>query len=354
MKTMKTYLILALVALGSSACGSDDESPGQASAGQANAVGLTKYEMIVHDPVMIEENGVYYLFTTGPGVTVWSSRDLLHWDRQDPVFDPAPPWAKREVEGFNGHIWAPDISYHDGQFYLYYSISSFGKNDSCIGLATNATLDPESADFQWVDRGIVVQSLPGAHNWNAIDPNLVEDENGVPYLSFGSFWSGLQIGRLNESRDAFADGLESLVTIASRNPGPTGPVPEEGYPVEAGNGAIEAPSIARRGDFYYLFASTGYCCRGKDSTYRMVYGRSESVLGPYLDKDGVDMAQGGGTLLLGGDERWHGVGHNAVVQFDGVDYVVFHGYDGDTERGLPKLHVEVLHWDEDGWPYVER
>ncbi|EDY84685.1 hypothetical protein VDG1235_4318 [Verrucomicrobiia bacterium DG1235] len=84
----------------------------------------------------------------------------------------------------------------------------------------------------------------------------------------------------------------------------------------------------------------------------MIYGRSEDILGPYLDKKGVSLLEGGGTLLKGGDERWHGIGHNSVCEIDGVEYAVFHGYDGETERGLPKLHIEKLGWTEDEWPFL--
>src|SRR5690349_17431613 len=95
----------------------------------------------VHDPVMIKENGTYYLFCTGFGISVWSSRDLQNWRKEKAVFDKAPEWAVKAVPGFRGHIWAPDISYHNGMYYLYYAVSAFGKNTSCIGLAVNKTLD---------------------------------------------------------------------------------------------------------------------------------------------------------------------------------------------------------------------
>ena len=348
MKRIALTILAACAVVGLKA----EEDAAAAAAAQTTAIGLTKYDMIVHDPVMIREDGVYYLFTTGPGVTVWSSEDMIRWKREEPVFAEAPDWAKREVPGFNGHIWAPDISEHEGKFYLYYSISSFGKNNSCIGLAINETLDPSSEDFEWVDQGIVVQSHPGLNNWNAIDANLVEDDEGRPYLAFGSFWSGLKIGQLTEDRTRFMTPLDELITIASRSPESVEQGREDGFPLEAGKGDIEGPFIVKRGDYYYLFASTGYCCRGRESTYRMVYGRSEKVTGPYLDKAGLDMTHGGGTLLLEGNDAWNGVGHNGVSRFDGVDYLVFHGYDASTKRGLPKLHVETLAWDEDGWPYV--
>jgi arabinan endo-1,5-alpha-L-arabinosidase len=140
----------------------------------------------IHDPVLTRQNGTYYLFGTGNGVTVWSSKDRKNWTAEKPVFAAPPAWAVRDVPGFKGHVWAPDISFADGQYSLFYSISTFGKNRSAIGLATNKTLDPKSPDFKWTDRGAVIESVPGRDMWNAIDPNLVRDERGTPWLTFGS------------------------------------------------------------------------------------------------------------------------------------------------------------------------
>jgi arabinan endo-1,5-alpha-L-arabinosidase len=131
--------------------------------------------ILIHDPVLTRQNGTYYLFGTGNGITVWSSKDRQTWTAEKPVFAALPAWAVRDVPGFKTHIWAPDISFSNGQYSLFYSISTFGKNRSAIGLATNKTLDPKSPDFEWVDHGPVVTSVPGRDMWNAIDPNLIRD-----------------------------------------------------------------------------------------------------------------------------------------------------------------------------------
>ncbi len=306
----------------------------------------------VHDPVMISENGVYYLFATGRGISVFSSSDMKTWKHEKPVFGEAPAWAVEAIPSFRGHIWAPDISFHNNQFYLYYSVSAFGKNTSCIGLATNKTLDPNSPDFKWIDHGKVIQSFPGVTNWNAIDPNLIFDEKGTPWFSYGSFWDGLQLVQLNSDLKTLPEGKEP-VTFASRKPDPKmeNPPSIDNNPVDAGGNAIEAPFIFRKGNFYYLFASIDYCCKGVNSTYKMIIGRSENVQGPYLDKEGRSLRTGGGTILMQGDEKWHGVGHNAVANFDGTDYLIFHAYDA-SDNGRSKLRIFELDWDEKGWPYA--
>jgi arabinan endo-1,5-alpha-L-arabinosidase len=305
----------------------------------------------VHDPVMARENGVYYIFATGRGISVFSSTDMKSWKRESPVFGTPPEWAVEAVPAFKGHIWAPDISYYKGEYYLYYSVSAFGKNTSCMGVASNKTLNPESPDFKWVDHGKVIQSYPNVTNWNAIDPNLIFDDEGTPWFSFGSFWDGLQLVQLNPDLKTISKGKEP-VTFASQklDPNAENPPSIDNNPVDAGANAIEAPFIFRKGDFFYLFASIDYCCKGVNSTYKMIIGRSKDVQGPYLDKDSRSMRNGGGSLLMQGDEHWHGVGHNAVVSFDGVDYLVFHAYDA-ADNGRPKLRIFELNWDENGWPF---
>jgi arabinan endo-1,5-alpha-L-arabinosidase len=275
---------------------------------------------------------------------------MKSWKREKPVFTEAPQWAVDDVPTFRGHIWAPDISYHNGQYYLYYSVSAFGKNSSCIGLVTNKTLHPEDPAYEWVDHGAVICSTPGKDNWNAIDPNLIFDEEGQPFLFYGSFWDGLQVVRLSDDLTTPYPGEQPL-TIASRKltRSPDNPPAIDNNPVDAGGNAIEAPFVVRRGDYYYLFASIDYCCKGVESSYKMIYGRSDKIEGPYYDKEGEELLFGGGTILMQGDERWHGVGHNAVANSCGNDYLLFHGYDARDE-GRSKLRIMRLSWTEEQWP----
>jgi arabinan endo-1,5-alpha-L-arabinosidase len=305
----------------------------------------------VHDPVIIKQDSVYYIFCTGRGISVWSSINMQEWKREKPVFDTLP-WAVQAVNGFKNHIWAPDISYYNGQYYLYYSISAFGKNTSCIGVATNKTLDPSSPKFKWTDHGKVIQSYPEKTNWNAIDPNIIADKKGNARMVFGSFWDGLKITALTKDRLKIKGDTINLTTVASRKKQSSSdnPAAVDDNPKDAGGNAIEAPFIFYKNGYYYLFASIDYCCKGIKSTYKMIVGRSKKITGPFIDKDGVDMAKAGGTILLQGDSNWYGVGHNAVASFDGVDYLVFHAYDA-KDNGRSKLRIEKLGW-ENGWPLL--
>lgn len=167
-------------------------------------------------------------------------------------------------------------------------------------------------------------------------------------MSFGSFWGGLKLVKLKEDLITLAEPIEDLQTIASKKEIP----PLQGdIPISAGDNPIEAPFIFKKNGYYYLFASIDYCCKGVNSTYKMIVGRSKSVVGPYLDKNNISMEKGGGTLLLEGDKDWHGVGHNSVYTFDRTDYLVFHGYEA-ADNGRSKLRIEKLTWDEEGWPVI--
>ncbi|MDE7407375.1 MAG: family 43 glycosylhydrolase [Muribaculaceae bacterium] len=289
----------------------------------------------VHDPVMARgEDGRYYIFSTGVGLDVMSSTNMHEWRHESRVFDVIPQWAIDTVSGYRGHTWAPDISYHNGLWHLYYSCSTFGRNGSAIGLAVNKTLDPASPDFGWTDRGMVIASHRHVDNWNAIDPNLALSADSVPWLAFGSFWDGIQLVRL--SADDYRTPIGAPVTIARRcQPG-------------EGTNAIEAPFIFHHGDYYYLFVSFDYCCKGDKSTYKTVYGRSRHIDGPYVDQAGQPMLTGGGTLLFGPDDYYFGIGHCAVYNVDGHIMFISHAYDRATD-GQPVLFVRTLAFNDTGW-----
>lgn len=306
----------------------------------------------VHDPVMIRAEGRFYLFCTGRGISVWSSPDMKNWTKEDDVFAESPAWAAKAIPGFKNHIWAPDISFYKGKYYLYYSVSAFGKNTSAIGVATNTTLDSHNSNYKWIDHGKVIESYPGLTNWNAIDPNLITDNKGNPFLAFGSFWGGLKLARLTRDRLKVEGDTLNLPTIASRARGTEGkrnPPAVDNNPPDAGGNAIEGPFIFKKDGYFFLFASIDYCCKGPKSDYKMIVGRAKQVNGPYLDQNGVDMRNGGGTLLLQGDKNWYGLGHNAVSSFEGVDYLIYHAYDA-ADNGKPKLQIKQLKWTKTGWP----
>ena len=299
----------------------------------------------VHDPAMAKDGDTYYLFSSGPGITFYSSKDMKTWKLEGRVFPGDPSWAKGVASRFNGHVWAPDIIRHDGKYYLYYSVSSWGQNSSAIGLTINKTLHPDSPDYQWEDQGIVLQSVPNRDLWNAIDSTIMVDEKGTAWMGFGSFWSGIKLVKLDSSWKRLAEPQE-WYSIAKR---------ERSVLVDdrrGGPAEIEGPFIFKKGDYYYLFVSWGLCNRGKDSTYRMMVGRSKDVRGPYLDKDGKSMAEGGGSLVLIGNKNWAGWGGNSAYTFDGKDYLVFHAYE-TADNNFHRLKIAEIKWDAAQWPVID-
>jgi arabinan endo-1,5-alpha-L-arabinosidase len=293
----------------------------------------------VHDPSIIKEGDTYYVFSTRAGIAIRCSKDLIHWQLCGDVFAHLPEWAVKDVPGLRG-LWAPDVSYFNARYYLYYSASTFGSNRSSIGLATNETLDPSSDKYRWVDQGKVIGSNID-DDWNAIDPNVVFDEHHQPWLAFGSFWGGIKLRKLEQATGKLSSEDETLYSLARR-------------PRTSGSpGAIEAPTIIRKNGYYYLFVSFDLCCRGANSTYNIRVGRARTLTGRYVDRTGKAMIDGGGTLVVGGTGRWAGPGHCAVLQEKGGDHIVYHAYDTER-RGVATLRISTLHWDSEGWPKVSQ
>ena len=302
-------------------------------------------QVSIHDPVLAKEGNTYYLYSTGPGITFYSSQDLRNWKEEGRVFEKDPVWARMAAPSFNGHIWAPDIYTHKGKHYIYYSVSGFGKNTSGIGVTTNTTLNPASPDYKWQDQGMVLQSVPGRDNWNAIDANIVDDDKGDAWMSFGSFWSGIKLVKLDPSRTRLAEPQQWHAIASRSRPANT---PDE----QAGPAEIEAPHILKKNGWYYLFVSWGLCCKKAESTYHVVVGRSKQVTAPYVDREGRDMNAGGGSLVIAGNARWKGVGHNSAYTIDGKDMMVLHAYETADDH-LQKLKILDIAWDKDGWPTVD-
>ncbi|MBN1815904.1 MAG: arabinan endo-1,5-alpha-L-arabinosidase, partial [Sedimentisphaerales bacterium] len=150
------------------------------------------------DPAIIQgADGVYYVFATGRGLPFYQSTDLIRWERIGRIFETSvPDWARQEVPGTRG-IWAPDITFYQGKYWLYYSVSTFGSQRSCIGLATNVTLNPDDPRYKWEDQGKVVESAPEKTNFNAIDPAAFTDQKGIRWLTWGSFWDGIKMTQLD-------------------------------------------------------------------------------------------------------------------------------------------------------------
>lgn len=292
----------------------------------------------IHDPSIAVLDAGLVSFATGvegasDGGTVRtkSSPDGIDWQETGALPGGLPGWIADELGYTPKNLWAPSVFAKDGTHFLYYSASSFGRNDSAIGVMINTALDPAKPAEGWVDQGLVIRSHAG-DNFNAIDPFRTDLGNRA-WLSFGSFWDGIRLVELDPATGKPLPGAKPL-PIASR-----------------GGGAIEAPALLEHDGRFYLFVSFDSCCRGMASTYRIMVGRADAITGPYRDADGKPMLEGGGTELVAASGRYRGPGGQEVFMRDGAPWLVFHYYDRD-QGGMPKLFLAPLNWSADGWPSI--
>lgn len=234
-----------------------------------------------------------------------------------------PSWINTYVPGFNGLFWAPEVFFFNGKYYIYYACSTFGSHVSAIGLATSTDLS------NWTDQGMVIFSN-NTTPYNTIDPAVLRDANGNLWLVFGSYWSGIWMAQLDPTS---GKRLNSTLTNV------------------ANIGDAEASYVIRHGDFYYLFYNRGTCCAGTNSTYHIQMGRSTNPTGPYIDRNGMALSNNTGTNFLSTSGRYIGPGHLGYFVENGVEYLTYHFYDGNS-NGAPTLRLSNLRWGTDGWPYA--
>lgn len=290
------------------------------------APGPVNGDTFIHDPTVVKTpSGGYIAAFTADNVGLKTSADRTRWRDAGPAFPNGAPWTTQYTKG-EKNLWAPDLSYRDGLYHLYYSASSFGTSRSAIFYATS----PTGASGSWTDKGLVIESFENS-GWNAIDPNIVVDAQGRMWMSFGSFWSGIKMIRI-DPKTGKRTGSD-FHSLAAR---------------PANGGAVEAPVIVYRNGYYYLWVSFDSCCRGADSTYRIMVGRSKSITGPYVDKSGRDMMQGGGTQMMASHGSVHGPGHNTVFADGDGDVLVYHYYRND---GVAQIGINRLRYDN-GWPVI--
>ena len=288
---------------------------------KAQYVNPLKGDLGVHDPVMIKEGSTYRIYFTGNLIGSKRSTDRITWTNTGSGLT-SPGWIKTYVPNNNGSdFWAPDISFRNNKYWLYYSVSTFGSNVSAIGLATS----PSLANPVWTDQGMVINSV-SSNNYNCIDPNVFQDTDGKTYLLFGSFWSGIKMVELDPATGKPASGSPAIISLASHSSG------------------IEAPFLIKWGSYYYLFVSWDRCCNGCSSTYKIAGGRATSVKGPYLSKRGTAMSAGGGDILDTGDAVRKGPGHNGIFIERDTVFCVNHYYACNSI-----LQIRPVFFDE-GWP----
>lgn len=337
------YIIWLFILFIFASCGSkeikkekkEDEQPKSKSTQYANPV----FEPVLADPSIVKAaDGWFYGYGTeddwgdGKGnrlVPVLKSKDLIKWTIVGNAFSVKPTWKNQ------GGLWAVDVVMVNNTYHMYYSYSLWGDPNPGIGVATSTT-----PNGPFSDKGKLFLSkeigIP-----NTIDP-FYFTENNKKYLFFGSYSTlatqGTFVVELTNDGLALKD-VNNKVKIAA--------------------GDYEAVMIHKRKNYYYFFASKGGCCSGANSTYNVRVARSESLLGPYLDKAGIDIKQrGSGTLLLEGNSKFAGPGHNSRIHTDknGTDWLMYHAIDrtnGTVPSGASRrmLMLDRISWEND-WPVI--
>jgi len=277
----------------------------------------------VPDPTLIRvSDGSFYLYGTEDirNTPIFHSTDLVNWKFVGTAFtnETRPTFEPR------GGLWAPDINYINGKYVLYYSMAVWG-GIKTAGVGVAVADRPEGP---FTDLGMIFRSSTiGVEN--SIDQQFVED-GGKKYLFWGSFGGLFGI----EMTD---DGLK---------------VKEGSEKRQVAGTAYEAIIIHKRGKYYYQFASIGSCCRGLESTYTLVVGRSENLWGPYTDKQGRSMMDNRHEVVIDKNEAFVGVGHCSQIVQDkaGNDWIFYHGVNVANPSGRHLLMDKIV-WVND-WPTV--
>jgi arabinan endo-1,5-alpha-L-arabinosidase len=326
--TLYYLMVVTVCACGISATAASDTNTNRDVEAEATRTVRT------HDPsTIVKCKDEFWVFCTGHGVPSYHSKDLRVWEAGPRTITNTLPWIAEAVPQNSGRdFWAPDIIHLGDKYFLYFAVSTWGKNTSAIGLMTNPTLDTNDSNYKWTDEGIVVRSR-ATNDFNTIDPAVCLDGTGRVWLAFGSFWSGIKLIELNPKTGHRISEDSRMYSLAHKD-------------------MIEASYIYPHDGYYYLFVNWGQCCRGIRSTYNIRVGRSAEIDGPYLDKDGVDLLLGGGSLFLKSEGDFIGPGHAGIIVDGATNWFSCHFYDG-KHGGRPTLGILPLHWASDGWPEIQ-
>src|SRR3954451_19659777 len=265
------YCLLALVLCSLCSCGvvlSGHLSYATGASDPLAHYGLTGETLPILDPSMIHQGSTWYAFTTdvdgfssGVNLPIHCSLDKINWTTCGSVFpDGIPLWISQRVPNIKG-LWAPDVSFFNSEYHVYYNGSTLHSQETVIGLVTNTTLDPADPEYKWVDRGMVLQSKSG-DDFNALDPAILVDTDDSVWLTYGSYFAGIKQRQIDPATGNLLASNPTRYDLATR-PGTS-------------HNPIEGASLVHHGNYYYLFVSLTYCCEQDvaSNNYKQSVGRS--------------------------------------------------------------------------------
>ena len=292
----------------------------------------------VADPTVIRTDEGFYLYATQTNsywIPIYFSKDLVNWEFKRSAFRKATRPTEDVLPG-GGAFWAPEIRYINGKYVLYFSWAKWG--DGSISYTAVATSDSPVGDFLNAKPLLITDDFGS----NCIDQFYYE-EDGKKYMFVGSF-NGIYVTELTDDGLSVKRGADGKPVLKKQVCGR----------------AFEGTNIYKKGKYYYLFASINNCCpnNGMDSKYKVVVGRSENLLGPYVDRKGKDMLDNSWELVLEGDgETFFGPGHNSIIIPDdaGTDWMIYHSYvkENSTVGGRLGMLDRIV-WSPDGWPTIKK
>ena len=290
------------------------------------------------DPTVIRTDEGFYLYATQTNsywIPIYFSKDLVNWEFKRSAFRNATK-PKPDVLPGGGAFWAPEIRYINGKYVLYFSWAKWG--DGSISYTAVATSDSPVGDFLNAKPLLITDDFGS----NCIDQFYYEEDK-KKYMFVGSF-NGIYVTELTDDGLSVKRGADGKPVLKKQVCGR----------------AFEGTNIYKKGKYYYLFASINNCCpnNGMDSKYKVVVGRSENLLGPYVDRKGKDMLDNSWELVLEGDgETFFGPGHNSIIIPDdaGTDWMIYHSYvkENSTVGGRLGMLDRIV-WSPDGWPTIKK
>lgn len=274
-------------------------------------------------------DGRYYASSTTH--RIMTGTNLVDWEDTGKKLLPSEEIEWIKSQGYP-HIWAPDVAKIGDWYNLYICFHRTGHHTAI------ACYRSKSPDGPFTDRTILLTS-EGLGVYEVIDPEVVRDPGtGRLWLFFGHG----SVRRVELTPDGRSLVWGAAITEVAAGPG------------------CEGAYLHRRDGKWYLFVSRG---SWNDHTYHLRVGRSDTIDGVFLDKDGRPLTEGHGTVILasGKDDEFFGPGHNAEIytMADGRDYMLYHCHwtgmlPPKQSRYIPRpMFVQEILWGEDGWPYFK-
>ena len=303
----------------------------------------------VADPTVVRdpESGELWCFATNR-ITL-KSDDGCTWTQVGGEIINFPTWHREPGMAINPsqiYMWAPDVVKIGNKWIYYYSLSGWG---DCVGIGYGIA---DSIGGPYVDQGKLF-SYKEIDVENAIDPQVIQTSDGEVWMTFGSFQGLYQVQLNDDGIGLKGDDIdywkENKILVA-------------GAPTDWDGSQYEGSYVLEHDGKYVFFGSTGTCCAGTDSTYRVMAGISNRVNGPFIDSKGMKLTMSrsgttyGNVVVWGGpldDSDVYGPGHNSIIKDDAGDYwIYYHAYTRKDNFATRHLMMDKILWDDKGFPYV--